>query len=201
MQTDSSISPFLYISEFEPGTGYIVRATYTTIPPTTASKFAIGALVMDRNTGVEYKNIGTVAVPVWDAGSITKIVSLTAAEINTLYSVGKEIIPAVTGKIIVLEDFVFDLTGTVTQFASGGVVNLQYDTTIHGAGTTLHADIAASVVTGATARVITERIPKDLSAIATAGITSLPVWIGAKTADFTTGTGTAVIRVKYHLVG
>jgi hypothetical protein len=117
-----------------------------------------------------------------------------------LYSVGKEIIPAVTGKIIVLEDFVFDLTGTATQFASGGVVNLQYDSTVHGAGTTLHADIAAAVVTGATARVITERIPKDLSAIATAGITSLPVWIGAKTADFTTGTGTASVKVKYHLV-
>lgn len=50
-------------------------------------------------------------------------------------------------------------------------MNLQYDSTANGAGTTLHADVAASVIKNATARVITNRIPKDLSAIATASIT------------------------------
>ncbi len=127
-------------------------------------------------------------------------VSLTAAQIIALYTTSVEIIPAVAGKIIVLDSFVFDLTGTATQFTGGGVVNLQYDTTANGAGTTLHADIAATVVTGATARVITHRIPKDLSAIATASITGKSVCIGAKTAVFATGTGTAVCKVSYHLV-
>jgi hypothetical protein len=129
-----------------------------------------------------------------------KEVSLTAAQIIALYTTSVEVIPAVAGKIIVLDSFVFDLTGTATQFTGGGVVNLQYDSTANGAGTTLHADIAATVVTGATGRVITHRIPKDLSAVATASITGKGVYIGAKTAVFAAGTGTAVCKVSYHLV-
>lgn len=109
-------------------------------------------------------------------------------------------IPAFPGKAIILDNAVFDLTGTATQFTGGGVVNLQYDSTANGAGTTLHADIAATVVNNATGRVITNRIPKDLSAIATASITGLPVYIGTKTAVFAAGTGTAVWKIKYHLV-
>lgn len=184
--------------------GLITYAECTGTPPTTANVFQVGCIMVqtDAATGnsAVFTNTGTSASPSFDLGQMTKTITLSAAEINTLYSVGKEVIPAVTGKIIILDDFVFDLTGTATQFTTGGVVNLQYDTTIHGAGTTLHADIAATVVTNATARVITNRIPKDLSAIATASITSLPVWIGAKTADFATGTGTVVVKVKYHLV-
>lgn len=127
-------------------------------------------------------------------------VALTAAQINALYTTSIAIIPAVTGKAIILDSFVFDLTATATQFAGGGVVNLQYADTANGAGTTLHADIAATVVTGATARVLTHRIPKDLSSIATASINGIGVYIGAKTAVFTTGTGTAICKVSYHVV-
>lgn len=181
--------------------GLVISGTVSAgTPPTTASLFIKGAKVTDLSTGIVYTNEGTTAAPVWTSGILTKIVSLTAAQIIALYTTSVEIIPAVSGKAIILDNFVFDLTGTATQFTGGGVVNLQYDTTAHGAGTTLHADIAASVVTGATARVITNRIPKDLSAIATASITSLPVCIGAKTADFAAGTGTAQVIVKYHLV-
>lgn len=127
-------------------------------------------------------------------------VTLTAAQIIALFTTSVQIIPAVAGKAIILDSFVFDLTGTATQFTGGGVVNLQYANTSNGAGTTLHADIAATVVTGATARVITQRIPKDHSAVATAAITGLGVFIGAKTADFAAGTGTAICKVSYHVV-
>jgi hypothetical protein len=168
--------------------------------PTTASTFAVGCEIRDNSTGFAWVNLGTVAIPVWETRQISKTVSLTAAEIFTLYSVGKEIIPAVPGKAIILEEFDFDLTATATQFASGGVVNLQYDSTVHGAGTTLHADITAATLTGATARIITHRIPKDLSAIASTAIIGKAVWIGAKSGDFDTGTGTAVVKVRYHII-
>lgn len=127
-------------------------------------------------------------------------VSLTAAQIKALYTTSVEVIPAVAGKAIILDSFVFDLTGTATKFTGGGVVNLQYDSTANGAGTTLHADIAAAVVTGATGRVITQRIPKDLSATAVADIVGKGVYIGAQTAVFAAGTGTAICKVSYHLV-
>ena len=129
-----------------------------------------------------------------------KEVALTAAEIIALYTTSIEVIPAVAGKSIILDSFVLDLTGTVTQFTGGGVVNLQYADTANGAGTTLHADIAASVLTGATANIKTVRTPKDLSSIATASIDGIGVYIGAQTAVFATGTGTCILKVSYHVV-
>lgn len=200
MKTDSDLGTSFIIYETQSGTGLITQATYVTTPPTTASKFAVGCKVTDTTLGITYVNRGTVAVPVWDTEIISKTMLVTAAQIISNYTTSLEVIPAVPGKAIILDSFVFDLTGTATQFTGGGVVNLQYDSTANGAGTTLHADIAASVITGATARVITVRIPKDLSAIATASITGLGVYLGTKTAVFAAGTGTAVLKVKYHLI-
>lgn len=168
--------------------------------PTTADTFAVGCEIFNTADGIKFYNRGTVAVPSWESEIISITVPMTAAEIISNYTTSKLVIPAYNGKIISLIDFVYDLTGTATQFTGGGVVNLQYASTANGAGTTLHADIAASVVTGATARVITKRIPKDLSAIATASITGLGVYCGTKTAVFAAGTGTALLKVKYQLV-
>ena len=181
-------------------------------PVTTASLFAPGALITSLDDSIIYRNSGTTAAPVWENISLvsssemdpllmkTVQVSLTAAQINGMAAAPVVIIPAVAGKAIILDDMIFDLTGTATQFANGGVVNLQYKNTATGAGTTLHADIAAAVVTGATGRVITQRIAKDLSATATADITGIGVYISNKTAAFITGTGTAVVTARYHLV-
>ena len=167
---------------------------------TTASTYAVGCRIFNTADGIAFYNAGTVAAPVWESGILSKTISLTAAQLISFYTTSIEVIPAVAGKAIIMDSMEFDLTGTSTQFTGGGVVNLQYASTANGAGTTLHADIAASVVTGATARVITVRIPKDLSAIATASITGIGVFIGCKTGVFATGTGTAQVRVKYHLV-
>jgi hypothetical protein len=200
METDLNLGSYFYITDREPVTGYIVRASSSSVPPTTASKFVVGAKVIDRSTGYEYTNVGTIAVPVWDSGSITKVVNVTAAEIISNFTTSKEIIPAVAGKAIILDSVEFDLTGTATQFTGGGVMILQYKSTANGAGTTLHADVAASVITGATGRVITSRIPKDLSDTATADITSVGVYLGTKTQVFAAGTGTMKIIAKFHLV-
>lgn len=199
------------ISKSSAGLWTLVHApTSGMVLDTTASRYAIGCELINLADGKHYSNTGTVASPAWSLEqssanadplllkTITK--SLTAVQIRALFTTSVEVIPAVAGKSIILDSFVFDLTGTATQFANGGVVNLQYDSTANGAGTTLHADIAATVVTGATGRVQTVRIPKDLSAIATASITGKGVFIGAKSADFITGTGTADCIVHYHLI-
>lgn len=212
MQTDPDLGLGILISSTNEA-GLILEAVSKGANlPTTASKFAVGAKLVDGSTGKEYYNSGTIAVPVWN--SISEVtssevdtlvqktvqVSLTAAQIIGMAAAPVVVIPAVTGKAIILDDMVFDLTGTATQFTSGGVVNLQYKATATGAGTTLHADIAATVVTGATARTITQRIAKDLTSTATADITGIGVYISNKTGAFATGTGTAVVTARYHLV-
>jgi hypothetical protein len=210
MNTDASLAGIL-IQETN-SEGLITLCQSNGNLSTAASKFAVGCIMTDTTTGKEYANQGTVAVPSWNSmtdvdnadmdSSLIKVLSvnLTAAQINALYTTSVEIIPAVSGKAIILDDMVLDLTGTATQFTAGGVVNLQYKNTANGAGTTLHADIAATVVTGATGRVVTKRIAKDLSAIATADIVGIGVFVGAKTQNFATGTGTAKVIVRYHLI-
>jgi len=180
---------------------------------TTADKFAVGCRLTDSNTGKQYYNSGTVAVPAWnEVGAVTSAevdpllvqvaqVSLTAAQINALFTTSIVVIPAVTGKAIILDDLIVDLSATATQFTAGGVVNLQYKSTANGAGAALHADIAAATITGATARFIIQRSPLVAgSAITTADIIGQGVYIGAKTQNFATGTGTAVVTARYHLV-
>jgi len=130
----------------------------------------------------------------------TVTIALTAAQINGMYATPVLVLAGVSGKAIYVSSVNFDLTGTATQFASGGVVNVQYDSTVNGAGTTAHADIAATVVTGATALVKTFRIAKDLSAIATASIDGKGLYISNKSGAFTTGTGTAVLTVRYFVI-
>lgn len=179
------------------GTPY-AGATYANI-------FALECILQDLNGGGVYTNTGTVAVPAWTLISDPSLVKtvevdLTAAQIIALYTTSIEVVPAVAGKSIILDSMVLDLTGTATQFTGGGVVNLQYDDTANGAGTKVHADIAASVIQDATARVQTVRRPSDLSAIATAAITGIGLYIGAQTAVFAAGTGTAKVIVNYHTV-
>lgn len=198
MQTDSDLGSQFIIYEKNTA-GNILKGSYSSKPPTTANKFTIGCRVTD-STGIVWVNRGTVASPVWESEILSTTVALSAAQIIAMYTTPVVVIPAVGTSAIVLDSFTFDLTGTATQFTGGGVVNLQYDSTANGAGTTLHADIAASVVTNATARVLTVRIPKDLSAIATASINGIGVYISNKTAVFATGTGTASLRVNYHLI-
>lgn len=45
--------------------GMIIQGSSKGTPPTTASKFAVGCIMSDQNTGKTYRNTGTVLVPVW----------------------------------------------------------------------------------------------------------------------------------------
>lgn len=198
MQTDSDLGPQFLIYTRN-AAGNIMSGAYPSVPPTTAGKFAVGCKVVD-STGIAYYNRGTVAAPVWESQPLQATVTLSAAQIIAMYTTPVVVIPAVGNKTIVLDSFVFDLTGTATQFTGGGVVNLQYDSTANGAGTTLHNDIAAAVVTGATARSISIRPAKDLSSLVGTAVNGVGVYISNKTGVFATGTGTAVLKVSYHLI-
>jgi hypothetical protein len=166
----------------------------------------------DTTNAKEYYNSGTVAVPVWN--SITDIessemdsklikvvqINLTAANLIAMYAAPIVVVPVITGKQIHIESADFVITRTATAFTGGGVVNVQYDLTANGAGVTLHADIAAAVVTGAAGTTVTKRIAKDLSDGASTSYVGKGLYISNKTAAFAAGTGTAVLTVRYYAI-
>ena len=181
--------------------GLALEATFTGgTPPTTASTFAVGCILTDLSSGLEYVNSGTSAAPVWDAKVLSKTVSLTAANLIAMYAAPVEVVAAVPGKAIVVDSVDFVITRTSTAFTGGGVVAVQYDATANGAGTATHATIAATVVTGAAGTTYTARIPVVLSDVASASIAGIGLYISNATAAFAAGTGTATLKIKYHLI-
>ena len=102
MQTDPTFGPEFIVYETEPGTGYIVSGSYTGTIPTTASKFAIGATVTDRSTGIVYRNSGTVASPSWqntDSISSSEIADGTVTRADMSASAGLTSIQTKLGDI------------------------------------------------------------------------------------------------------
>lgn len=65
--------------------GFATNATFAGVtPPTTASTFAIGCRLVNRDTGVAFTNTGTVAAPVWTSDlPITGAVTATADGLTT----------------------------------------------------------------------------------------------------------------------
>ncbi len=132
---------------------------------------------------------------------IVQVANLTAANLIAMYTTPVLVVPAVSNKAIVVDSVEFIMQGTATQFTGGGVVAVQYNSTANGAGTSVQATtFAASVVTGATATTYSTRPPASLSAVATASIKGVGLYISNATAVFATGTGTAVVRVTYRLI-
>lgn len=127
-------------------------------------------------------------------------VPLTAAQIIGMYAAPVLVVPGVTGKSIYIHRVIFDITRTATAFTGGGVVNVQYDSTVNGAGTSTHADISAATVTGAAGKTHTNKIPLVQDNIAAASIEGKGLYISNKTAAFAAGTGTATVTVFYHVI-
>ena len=171
------------------GAGFSVKNGATTTPVINqVGEIQSSAIVADSVTSAKIDPLVQKVVQV----------NLTAADLIAMYTTPVLVLAAVTGKAILVDSVTFDITRTATAFTGGGVVNVQYANTANGAGTKVHADIAATVVTGAAGRTITERIPLVQSDIATASITAVGLYISNQTAVFATGTGTAVLTVRYH---
>lgn len=128
-------------------------------------------------------------------------VPLTAAQIIAMYAAPVLVVPAISGKEILVDSVELVMTRTSTAFTGGGAVSVQYNTTANGAGTSVQAStIAASVVTGAAGTTYTTRPPATLSDIASASIQGIGLYISNATAPFAAGTGTATVRVTYRVM-
>ena len=131
-------------------------------------------------------------------------VPMTAAQWNGMYAAPFEIIPAPgAGKAIIVRGMVAAMTFVAAQYAAGGAVILQYDTTVHGAGSNAcgTGTIAAAAVNGFAASSsagLVGQIP--VAGIANTTFVNKDVSISNASGAFTTGDGTWNIHVWYEIV-
>lgn len=99
--------------------------------PTTANKFAQGCEILGVD-GKIYKNNGTVLLPVWQ--NVDEIVSdeinpsviqvkelvLSSADIKGMFAAPITVVPAVSGKVIVVDDVVLKITPGAVAYTGGG---------------------------------------------------------------------------------
>lgn len=125
----------------------------------------------------------------------TNVIPITSANFLALRSSPVTIVatPA-SGKCNIVDNISFKMTATSTTYANGGAVEFRYTGT---AGTKVTADVAAAVVTGVAGVSFTN--VRGIEASLT-GTVDAPIVVTCASADFITGTGTAVITVQYHVI-
>lgn len=127
-------------------------------------------------------------------------VAMTAAQFNGMYAAPFVILAAPgANKIIQVDNVWYDMAFVAAQYAAGGVVNLQFDSTVHGAGVPITQDTAAATITGLAASSIV--VPGlKVSAFAQATTVNKGVYMSNATQAFTTGDGTWKINLAYRVL-
>jgi hypothetical protein len=123
-------------------------------------------------------------------------VSLSSSDILGLNATPKTLIAAPgSGKVIVVESILLKMVRTSTAYVNGGALEFRYT---NASGAKVSADIAATVVTtggAGTEYNSVAGVTASLTPVANAAVV-----MDNATAAFITGTGTAVVSIKYRIV-
>lgn len=177
----------------------LVSPTFTGAPTLPTGTIATTQSQSDNSTKIATTAYVDTAVAT-PPENITQVatISVSSAEILTLNTVPKQLVAAPTaGKVIVVSEIVVSFTVGGAQYASGGDVFPVYSgQTANLFGTSASALIGQADVQGAASFIArignVTSVPKLLSATA--------VNLYASTANFTTGTGTMKVFIKYRTV-
>lgn len=131
--------------------------------------------------------------PLGGAAVATTTVNLTSANILNMSGTPVQILPAPpAGQVYIIQDILFEMTTTSTQYANGGAVSFVY----HGTTVPVHAGvIPASVVTagaGTSNTWLGGAVAPNGTTVTSAGVDITNI-----TAPFITGTGTAKVQITY----
>lgn len=175
--------------------------------PTTASKFAVGARVVDLSTGISYINTGTVAVPVWNRFGSTAVVDPQSIQMTTISLAAADLIDtasgklshanglilvaaAATGYVHVWHRSIVSYTFAVAAFTGGGNNTIN----IGGGGAALSGLIATTTLWQNASSIVQEFVPLSTVAFPITKETS----INLKTASAITNPGTAAGSAKVY---
>ena len=159
---------------------------------TTIQALAVTGAKMANNT-VTFTQLSTLV-----EGSVT--ISLTAAQIKALYDTPVLVLAAGgANTVILVKKMVWHVTYVSAQYTAGGALQLQYDNTVHGAGTAASASIAAATLNAVAASSV---LTVGSAAVVGADTTVLNkgVYISNATADFATGDSTAKLTMYYQVL-
>lgn len=130
-------------------------------------------------------------------------VAITAAQWNGMYAAPKLLVAAPgANNIIVIDRAVLIMTFVSAAYAAGGVVGLQYDNTVHGAGVAAsNTEAAADFAAGASTVFQFNGVAGNTVAIApfTTSVNK-GLYISNLTGAFTTGDSTFVMKVYYRII-
>jgi len=123
-------------------------------------------------------------------------VPLTAAQLIAMEATPVSILPAPAANMILIADeIVFEMIATATAFTGGGAVSLVY----HGGSVAVHTgSIPASVVTTGTPGTTATLLGPDTGANGITVPAGTGVDITNATAPFASGSGTAVVFIRYR---
>jgi hypothetical protein len=127
-------------------------------------------------------------------------VDMSASDWNGMYGAPKQLVAAPgANKVIVVDAIVLDMTFVSAQYAAGGVVAAQYDSTVHGAGSAASATIAAATINGYAANTGI-MVAGAMSSVAFSAMVNKGLYLSNQTGAFTTGDGTWKIHVWYRVI-
>jgi hypothetical protein len=127
-------------------------------------------------------------------------VSMSAADWNGMYGAPKLLIAAPgAGKLIIVDSCVLTMTFVSAQYAAGGAIALQYDSTVHGAGTLASATLAAATVNAYAASSNVSLAPLVTSSAITT-TQNKGLYLSNQTAAFTTGDSTWTVSLAYRII-
>ncbi len=197
-----ALLPSLIPYSSTPDDQYVVFGTFQSGVDSVASLvvadiFAPGSKVTDLDTGITYKNVGTTAVPDFQAEEIDTLeteVTLTSAQILALNTTPIALLAAPgAGKFLVIENIVgYNEYGTTT-YAFDGALEIRYT---DASGAKVTADFAELAFAEAAAAAYQVAAPATVVPVANAAI----VAYAAGASDPTTGDGDFRFNIKYRVV-
>lgn len=151
-----------------------------------AATVAAGVSIEDLRTGGEQNDV---------------TVTLTAAQVNTMYTTPVELIPApAAGSFIVVQQAILVNENGGTAWTSGGAITIGYSNANPGSPDALTGTIAATFLTSPTAKQIITLAGAQIATALESTVDALGIFISNATGVFATGTGTLKVRLLYTVV-
>ena len=169
-------------------------ATHTLLGNPTGGTTEVSEVTLGN--GLQFTST-TLNVP--DTNLIYATVAISAAEFNGMYAAPKLLIAAPgANKQIIVDQMALAMTYVSANYAAGGVVAAQYDSTVHGGGVLATATEAAADFQAAAST--TFRFAGSLAIAPFSTTVNKGIYLSNATGAFTTGDSTFVAHLWYRVI-